>query len=169
MVGRRRMESVREARVCRRSRCCGGSEQTLRLLECRPLCGQSHTLRAKPRTLRRNTGEGSDFARNGATCSLTSQCQSRPVSHRRRCSALPPHRSRRRLMCPFNALAPQVNAVCLWSTPRPRQRRFRRLTDVPLDLVKAPGRHVARVGRSQTTRTRAARECRSTSGRRAFR
>ena len=29
---------------------------------------------------------------------------------------------------PLNALAPQVNAVCLCSTPRPRQRRFRRLS-----------------------------------------
>jgi hypothetical protein len=27
----------------------------------------------------------------------------------------------------LNALAPQMNAVCLCSTPRPRQRRFRRL------------------------------------------
>jgi hypothetical protein len=59
------MESVREARVCRRSRCCGASEQTLRLLKCRPLCGQSHTCARNPALCAETTGEGSNFARNG--------------------------------------------------------------------------------------------------------
>jgi hypothetical protein len=31
---------------------------------------------------------------------------------------------------PSSALAPQMNAVCLCSTPRPRQRRFRRLASL---------------------------------------
>jgi hypothetical protein len=78
-----------------------------------------------PKTL----GEGSNFARNGGDVFAD-----KPTW---RFSTLSPHRSRRRLRCPFNALAPQVTAVCLYSTPRPRQRGFRRLADVPLDLVSA--------------------------------
>ena len=100
------MESVREARVCRRSRCCGGSEQTLRLFECRPLCGQSHTCARNPALCAENAGEGSNFARNGGDVFAD-----KPMW---RFGALPPHRSRRRLRCPFNALAPQERHACAW-------------------------------------------------------
>jgi hypothetical protein len=121
------MGSVREARVYPHSRCRVRFRANVRLFECRPLCGQSRTLRGKTPHFAREASRRVPHFAHSRDDVLADKPMSIAPGHKESAVALCHRTGVGGGRCPFNALAPQVNAVCLCSTPRPRQRRFRRL------------------------------------------